>query len=219
MSKEDQVKQLIKFAAVFAFCMVVALPGFGGASPVRGSSQNGVDGNAINWNLMGPTAPIPRKGGTVTLSTQIVCTTQGVAAAVTGNTDNSTMGTCFDGNYTFLFQIQSTATNLTVTLSNLVGFTPDATAPAPTYGLAICDNDPNNPGSSNTLQLCTQVSGLDISNITATPNKKGAKITFAVPSIPAFPAGIGKQGQGLTLVVLEHQTASQAIAVPKISFK
>jgi hypothetical protein len=210
------MKHFLKFAPAFLFCALSAVPSFASGPPVRGSSNNGVDSDAFNWNLMGPTAAIPRHNGTITLQTQIVCTNQSVAAAVTGNTDTTTAGTCLDGNYTFLFQIQTTATSLTATLSNLVGFTADANLP--TYGLAVCDNDPNNPAASNTLQLCTQVSGLDISGITATPNKKGAKVVFTIPAIPAFPAGVGKQGQGLTFVIVEQQTGP-FIAVPKIAFQ
>ena len=211
------MKSLRNFFPVLFFCALAALPSFAASAPVRGASNNGVDGNAFNWNLFGPTVPISRYGGKVMLATQVVCTNQQVAAAVPGNTDNATSGTCFDGSYTFLFQIQSAETNLKVTIGNLVGFTPVAGSD-PTYGLEVCDNDPNNPGSSNTLQLCTQVSGLDISGITATPNKKNTKVGFSVPSIPAFPAGIGKQGQGLTFVVLEHQTGP-TISVPQIAFK
>jgi hypothetical protein len=210
------MKQFSKFAPALLFFALTTLPSFASGPPVRGSSNNGVDGDAFNWNLMGPTAAIPRHNGTVTLQTQIVCTNQSVAAAVVGNTDTTTAGTCLDGNYTFLFQVQTTATSLTATLSNLVGFTADATLP--TYGLAVCDNDPDSPESSNTLQLCTQVSTLDISGITATPNKKGAKVVFTMPTIPAFPAGIGKQGQGLTFVIVEQQTGP-FIAVPKITFQ
>jgi len=211
------VRKLVPFVFL---CILCALPSFASV-PVRGSSNNGVDNNALSWNLFGPTAPINRHGGTVTLQTQVVCTFQNVAASVQDNSDNTSAGTCLDpgspsNNYTFLFQIQSAATNLTVTISNLVGFTPDVDAP--TYGIAVCDNDINNPDGSNTLQLCTQVSGLDLSNITATINKKNAKITFTVPSIPAFPPGVGKQGQGLTFVILERQTGP-TIAVPRISFK
>lgn len=209
------MKSFRNFVPAVLLCALCALPSFASV-PVRGSSNNGVDSNAFNWNLYGPTAPINRHGGTVTLQTQVVCTNQQVAATVFDNTDSTTAGTCLDGSYTFLFQIQSTATNLTVTISNLVGFKADTNAP--TYGIAVCDNDINNPEGSNTLQLCTQISGLDISNITATPNNKGAKIVFGVPSIPAFPPGIGKQGQGLTFVVLETQTGP-TIAVPRISFK
>ena len=40
-----------------------------------------------------------------------------------------------------------------------------------------------------------------------------------VPSVPALPAGINKQGQGLTFVVLEQQTPGQAMVVPKINIK
>lgn len=185
---------------------------------MRGASQNGVDSIAPFWNLAGPTSPIPRHGGVVALETQIVCTHQDVSAAV-DNTDATDAGTCLSGGYTFLFQIQTTAPSLTITLGNLVGFTPLIADPGSTYGVAICDNDPTNPQASNTLQLCTTVSGTQLSNITATVNKKSAKITVVVPSIPSFSAGVGKQGQGLTLVVVTEQGAGHPISVPKISFK
>jgi hypothetical protein len=204
-----------KIATVVVFCALYAAEGFAGTTPVRGSSQNGVDVNAPFWNLAGPTAGIPRKGGAVTLETQIVCTNQQVSAAV-DNTNVADAGACADGAYTFLFQIQTTATSLTVTLSDLVGFMV-STSPA-TYGIAVCDNDPNNPQASNTQQLCSQATGVDLSAISTNVNKKGPKITVTVPSIPVFPAGVGKQGQGLTFVVVEQQTGGQPIAVPKISF-
>jgi hypothetical protein len=209
------VKNFLKIVVVVVFCALYVFESFAGTAPVRGSSQNGVDVNAPFWNLAGPTAGIPRKGGTVLLETQIVCTNQMVSAAV-DNTNVADAGTCVDGAYTFLFQIQTTATTLTVSLTNLVGFTA-STSPA-TYGIAVCDNDPNNPQASNTQQLCSQATGIDLSAITATVNKKSAKITITVPSIPAFPAGVGKQGQGLTFVVVEQQTGGQPIAVPKIAF-
>jgi hypothetical protein len=186
------VKTFQEITTVVVFCALYAVEGFAGAAPVRGSSQNGVDVNAPFWNLAGPTAGIPRKGGTVTLETQIVCTNQQVSAAL-DNTNFADAGTCADGAYTFLFQIQTTATSLTVTLSNLVGFTA-STSPA-TYGIAVCDNDPNNPQASNTQQLCSQATGVDLSAISADVNKKGAKITVTVPSIPVFPAGVGRQGR------------------------
>lgn len=207
------MKNFQKITTVVVFCALYAVEAFAG-TPVRGSSQNGVDSSAPFWNLVGPTAGIPRKGGAVTLETQIVCTNQQVSAAV-DNTNVAGAGTCVDGAYTFLFQIQTTATSLTVTLSNLVGF--DSTVPA-TYGIAICDNDPTNPDASNTQQLCSQAQGVDLSAISANVNNKRTKIILTVPSIPVFPAGVGKQGQGLTFVVVEQQTPGQPIAVPKIAF-
>lgn len=212
------MKQYLKFGPLFLFCGLYAGSTFAVTVPVRGSSQNGVDSIASFWNLAGPTGLLPRRGGTVTLKTQIVCTNQDVAAAV-DNTDSVNAGACVSGGYTFLFQIQSSATTLTVTLSNIVGFTPVIADPGSSYGVAICDNDPNNAQASNTLQLCTTVSGTQLSNITATVNKSNTKITFAVPSIPAFAPGVGNQGRGLTLVVVTQQNSSHPISVPKIAFK
>jgi hypothetical protein len=211
------MKHFLKFAPVFLFCALCAIPSFAG-SPVRGSSQNGVDSIAPFWNLSGPTSPLARHSGTVTLKTQIVCTHQDVAAAL-DTSDIANAGGCVSGGYTFLFQIQTTAASLTVTLSDLVGFTPLIADPGSTYGVAVCDNDPNNAQASNTLELCTQVSGTELSNITATVNKKNTKITLSVPSIPNFSAGVGNQGQGLTLVVVTEQGVSHPISVPKIAFK
>ncbi len=211
------MKRFPQFASVLFYCALCAVPSFAGV-PVRGSSQNGVDSIAPSWNLAGPTGPSARHGGTVTLETQIVCTNQDVAAAL-DNTDSANAGGCVSGGYTFLFQIQTTATSLTVTLSGLVGFKPLTADPGSTYGVAVCDNDPNNPQASNTLELCTHVSGTQLSAITATVNKNNTKITITVPSIPNFSAGVGNQGQGLTLVVVTQQSASHPISVPKISFK
>jgi hypothetical protein len=217
MLQENLVKHFLKFAPVFLFCAQCAVSSFA-AVPVRGSSQNGVDSIAPFWNLAGPTSPLARHGGTVTLETQVVCTHQDVAAAV-DNTDSLNAGGCVKGGYTFLFQVQSTAKNLIVTISNLVGFTPLIADPGSTYGVAVCDNDPNNAQASNTLELCTHVSGTQLSDITASVNKKNTKITFVVPSIPNFSPGVGNQGQGLTLVVVTEQNVSHPISVPKISFK
>jgi hypothetical protein len=209
------MKSTAKIVFALSFIALYAIPSFGGGTPVRRPSQNGVDSNAAFFNLFGPTTAVPRHGGLVSLRTQVVCTNQRVSATDTTNVADA--GGCDDGNYTFLYQIQSTATNLTVTLTNLVGF-PDATGDTAAYGIAGCDNDPDNPEASNTQQLCTQVGTQDISGITSVVNKKNAKITFTVPSIPTFAAGVGKQGQGLTFVVVEQQTAGQPIAVPKITF-
>ena len=211
------MRSSLRFAAVFLCCALCAASSFA-STPVRGSSNNGVDSGAPFWNLAGPTAPQKRHGGAVTLEQQIICTTRDVSAAV-DTTDSADAGTCVSGGYTFLFQIQSIVTNLTITISDIVGFTPAVNDPSSTYGVAICDNDPNNPQASNTLQLCTHVSGTQLSNITATVNKGSTKITFVVPSIPNFAPGIGNQGQGLTLVVVTKQATGHPVSVPKITFK
>ena len=180
------MKPFPKLASISLLCVLSQIPSFG-STPRRGSSSNGVDSIAPLWNLAGPTSALPRRKGTVTVKTQIVCTHQDVAAAL-NTSDSTNAGGCVSGGYTFLFQIQTTAANLTITLSNLVGFTPLVADPSSTYGIAVCDNDPNNPPeSNNTLELCSQASGVDISNINATVNKANTKITFTVPSVPAFP--------------------------------
>jgi hypothetical protein len=218
MLQENLVKCFLRLALVSLFCaLCAAVPSFA-APPVRGSSQNGVDSIAPFWNLAGPTGPVARHGGTVMLKTQVVCTHEDVAAAV-DNTDSPNAGGCVSGGYTYLFQLQSTATNLTVTISGLVGFTPLIADPGSTYGVAVCDNDPTNPQASNTLELCTHVSGTQLSNITASVNNKNTKITFVVPSVPNFSPGVGNQGQGLTLVVVTEQKVSHPISLPKITFK
>src|SRR3954453_18978909 len=160
------MKLFLNLASISLLCVLSQIPSFA-STPRRGSSQNGVDSGAPFWNLAGPTSSLPRRKGTVLLKTQIVCTNSDVAAAL-DTTDKTNAGGCVNGGYTFLFQIQTTATNLTITLSNLTGFTPNANTPA-TYGIAVCDNDPANPDASNTLELCSQVpTGVDISNINAT---------------------------------------------------
>ena len=186
------MKPFLNVAAISLLCVLSQIPSFG-STPRRGSSSNGVDSSAAFWNLAGPTGSLPRRKGTVSLKTQIVCTNQKVAAAL-DITDKINAGGCADGGYTFLFQIQTTATNLTITLSNLVGFKPTIADPSSTYGIAVCDNDPTNPDASNTLELCTTVGTSDISNINATVNKAHTKITFTVPSVPAFSPGVGKSG-------------------------
>lgn len=211
------MKQNLRVSSVCLLCAMCAVPSFA-TTPVRGSSRNGVDSIASFWNLSGPTGQLPRKGGAVQLKTQIVCTNQDVAAAV-DNTDSVNAGACVSGGYTFLYQIQTTAINLTVTLSDIVGFTPVIADPGSSYGVAVCDNDPNNPQASNTLELCTTVSGTQLSNITATVNKNNTKIRFSVPGNPNFAPGIGNQGQGLTFVVVTQQSSSHPISVPKIAFK
>jgi hypothetical protein len=107
--------------------------------------------------------------------------------------------------------------NLTVTINNLVGFTPDVNVP--TYGVETCDS-PN-----NTLELCSNVGAAtttalnQLAKITATINAANTKVVFCVPKVPVFPAGTPSQGQGLTLVVLTQQAPGVPVSYPKITFK
>lgn len=207
--------------ALLCFVLGSCLAGFA-ALPARGASGNGVDTIAQLWNLFGPTATVPRHGGTVMLRTQVVCPGQQVADVfIADGTDTNIgdAGGCADGTYLFLFQIQSNVKNLTVIINNLVGFVPSTDPFAATYGVETCDSD------MNTLELCSHVdtatatATAQLDKIAATVNSANTKITFCVPKVPAFAAGTGNQGQGLTLFVLTKQTTNVPVALPKISFK
>lgn len=189
-------------------------------SPVRGSSQNGTDNGAPFWNLLGPTTPLTRAGGTVTVSQQVVCTNQVVASAVDAvaalsdpNVSVADAGSCADGAYTFLFQIQSTATNVKATIHDLVGFTPVEADPVSSYGIETCDTD------QNTFELCTDPAAPEIAGVTTLVNKANTTIKFVIPKFPAGPPGLGNRGQGMTLVVLTQQAAPLPVSYPRISFK
>jgi hypothetical protein len=206
--------------AFLLFCFVGLLPIPGLAIGTRGSSNNGVDNGAPFWNLFGPTAPLPRAGGTVLLRTQVVCANQQVASAVdVGTTDFADAGSCKDGAYLFLYQITSTASNLTVVLKNLVGFTPVLNDPDSSYGVETCDS------AMNTLELCSNVAGAtttalkQLAKITATVSANNTKVTFTIPKVPVFPTGSASQGSGLTLVVVTQQAPGLPVNYPKLSFK
>jgi hypothetical protein len=225
---EDGMRFQRTMIALLCFVLGSCLAGLA-AIPARGSSSNGTDTIAPYWNLFGPTAAVPRHAGTVTLRTQVVCPGQNVASAVDAaaaaaaaagddtNVPFADAGSCADGTYLFLFQIQSSVKNLTVTIHRLVGFTPDVNLP--TYGVLTCDS------ASNTLELCSNVDAAtttaqnQLANITATVNSANTKIAFSVPKVPNFPAGSASQGQGLTLFVLTKQSSSLPVAYPKITFK
>jgi hypothetical protein len=204
---------------LLCFVLGSCLAGFA-AIAARGSSSNGTDTIAPFWNLFGPTAAVPRHAGTVLLGTQVVCANQQVASAVDaagGEGLFADAGSCADGVYLFLFQIQSSVKNLTVVIHGLAGFTPDVNLPS--YGVETCDS------AFNTLELCSNVAAAtttaqnQLANITATVNSANTKIVFSVPKVPNFPAGSASQGQGLTLFVLTKQTPGLPFAYPKISFK
>jgi hypothetical protein len=226
---EDGMRFQRTMTALLCFVLGSCLAGLA-AIPARGSSSNGTDTIAPYWNLFGPTAAVPRHAGTVVLRTQVVCPGQNVASAVDAaaaaaaaaagddtNVPFADAGSCADGTYLFIFQIQSNVKNLTVTIHRLVGFTPDVNLP--TYGVLTCDS------AFNTLELCSNVDAAtttaqnQLANITATVNAANTKLVFSVPNVPNFPAGSASQGQGLTLFVLTKQTPGLPLAYPKISFK
>ncbi|HEY7354135.1 MAG TPA: hypothetical protein VH596_15315 [Terriglobales bacterium] len=204
-----------------------------GAAPVRKSSQNGTNSSQPNMNLFGPTTAASRDAGNLGVATQIICPNQDVAdsRSLDGVTfdfgDVNSLkrsGSCLSGVYKFLFQIQPTTRlrNLTVTISNLVGFTPgtdpNVSVNNPTYGIQVCDNlDPN---SGNTLELCTNLPENQLPVVTTAVNAKNTKVVFTVNVIGpnTVPQGPDYTGAGLTFEVVVQQTSGTPITVPKISF-
>src|SRR4029079_7877277 len=98
--------------SIVLLCVLCQTPSFA-STGIRGSSSNGVDSIAPSWNLAGPTSALPRRKGTVTVKTQIVCTHEDVAAALDPN-DSTNAGGCVSGGYTYLFPILTPATHSTV---------------------------------------------------------------------------------------------------------
>ena len=169
------------------------------AIKVRGSSQNGEDGGAPHWLLVGRNKLVTLHGNgkTATFRREVVCPQQDVE-----NSQPSPVldlsGSCDQGNYMLVYQFQSTATNLTVSFKSLTGFDKTNTD---NFGVMICDS-PN-----NTIELCTNTTISGIPNITATPTNNS--VTFTVPgTFPSYPPGTAQQGQGLTFFIMIQQTPS-----------
>jgi len=127
-------------------------------------------------------------------------------------------GSCDSGDYIFLFQIQSTSTNVSVNVGKLQGFT-RVDGDGGTYGVMICDD------SLNDQELCTSDPNDpnfdNISGITFTVNSKNnSSVSFVVPSFHSFPAGSTPQeGQGLTFFIKTHQNNALPIAYPSLGIK
>jgi hypothetical protein len=188
--------------------------------PVRRSSQNGEDSNAANWNLLSVSQPLTlaANGKKVIVTRQVVCVNQDVEdakatpiPALTGTCEGDATGTL----YLHIFQLKSTSANVTVTLGQLVGFVADATVP--NYGVLTCDSD------QNTLELCITDSNptnpTDIPDITFAVAKNKTSVSYVIPSFPAFAAGTGNQGQGMTIFLLIKQPKSLPIQFPKVAIK
>jgi len=208
------MKSTMRKISVVALGLLAAVPAFGVASiPVRGSSRNGENSSAQFWNLLGPTQVLNTSKGTTSLTYkyQVVCPTQQVTAAV-NPTDEFDNGACADDNYMFVFQLNSTGTNVNVQLGGLGGFTADATDPDnATYGVMLCDS------SANTLELCTKATQSQLPAITFTSTATTA--TFSIANFPVFPPGKNHQGQGLTIFIMTHQNAPHPVYVPRLSLK
>jgi len=181
--------------------------------PVRRSSQNGEDSNAAFWNLLSVSQPLnlAANGKKVVVTRQVICVNQDVENALASPTPALT-GTCDSGLYLHVFQLKSTAANVTVTLGQLVGFVADATVP--NYGVLICDT------TANTLELCiNDTNPNDVPNITFSVAKNKTSVSFVIPNFPAFPAGRGNQGQGMTIFVLLKQPHALPIQFPKVAIR
>jgi hypothetical protein len=204
------MKMLSRLLAAFVFCMLVAGPVLAAGIPVRGSSANGVDSSAQFWNQFGPTQVVTLTKGatTVNYKQQVVCTNQTVTNAANPS-DTLHDGACEDGSYLFIFQLRSSATNVTVQLGGLSGFTPNANTP--NYGVLICDSP------MNTLELCTTATQSQLPAITFSTNSNNTTATFVIPSFPKFPNGKKHQGQGVTIFVITQQSAPNPISLPTIT--
>jgi hypothetical protein len=185
--------------------------------PVRGSSSNGEDPDVANWNLLSVSAPInlAAKGQRLIATRQIVCLNQDVENSL-ANPTPALAGTCDSGAYLHIFQLQSTATNLTVTLGQLTNFLQTDTDGNDNFGVLTCD-----PDNGNTLELCTvdpnDPDGNNIPDITFSEQKNKKLVSFAIPNFPSYPAGINLEGQGLTIFIIIRQAQGTPIQLPKIS--
>src|ERR1700681_3395625 len=112
-----------KFALVALAVLCAAT--MAAAGTIRGSSGNGEDSNAPNWLLLGRSQIITltANGKKATMTREIICLTQDVENAFPSPT-LTLSGSCDTGDYMYLFQFQSTATNLGVSIGKLSGFTP-----------------------------------------------------------------------------------------------
>ncbi|HUM06928.1 MAG TPA: hypothetical protein VLT90_15790 [Terriglobales bacterium] len=194
-----------------AVIVLVAIPAFARV-PVRSASDNGVSSSVDQWMLLGRSIVInlSANGKSVKATREIVCPNQDVGA-----------GGCASGEYLYIFQIQSTSTNVSVVIGKLVGFTKTDGDHAGTYGVNICDDD-----TLNDQELCTEDPGdpsfSKLSGITFVVNtKKATSVSFVVPSFPSFPAGSNpdKEGQGLTFYIRTKQSSGFPIAYPSLGIK
>lgn len=178
---------------VLATVLVVSVAS---ANVTKGASGNGDDSNAPNWMLQGRSVAVKVTGNgkTATIARERICPNQTVENALPSPTLNLS-GSCDDGVYMLLFQVQSTASNLNVHISRLSNF---ASATTNDYGVLICDSP------SNTIEMCTNdPTGTHIPSYTTTRTKTG--VTFTVPgTFPTYPAGTKEQGQGLTFFVITN---------------
>jgi hypothetical protein len=179
-------------------------------TPVRGSSDNGTNPDAATWNLFGRSRTISLSGNgkRVAMRRQTVCLNEDVEDSLP-NPNLLLTGTCDSGAYLHIFQFESSATDVTVTVRH---FFADANSPL-NYGVLICDN--NNPQTGNTLELCTfDPAGIGFPPIKISIGKTAVR--FKVGAFPRYRAGIDNQGRGLTLYVIAPQASPLPIQLPTV---
>jgi hypothetical protein len=177
--------------------------------PIRHNSDVGASSNAANWNLFGPSLLFP--DGEVSTYQEVICT-GGVASE---QNDDANAGGCEGGSYLWVYQFTSTKTNVVFSLTGMKGFTFNENSTNPdeaTVGVIQCDTS-----GSNTTGLCTTLttSGPTSTFPAITFTHNATSVSFHIPSIPAYPAGTGTQGQGLTVFVVTQQSSAIPVAIPK----
>ena len=197
-----------KFALIVLTVLCAAT--MASAGTIRGSSDNGEDSNAPNWLLLGRSQIITltANGKKATVTREIICLSQDDENAFPSPT-LTLSGSCDTGDYMYLFQFQSTATNLGVSIGKLSGFDPSNVN---NFGVMRCDSP------TNTIEMCTNDDGTHIPNFAAAAAK--TSVTFTVPStFPTYPAGTAQQGQGLTFFVITKQAAPLPISLPTVGIR
>jgi hypothetical protein len=181
------------------------------AGTIRGSSDNGEDSNAPNWLLLGRSQSISlaANGKKATMTREIICLNQDVENARPSPT-LTLSGSCDTGDYMYLFQFQSTSSNVGVSIGKLSGFDFNNVN---NFGVMICDSP------TNTIEMCTNdPTGTHIPNFTTSTTK--TSVTFTVPNtFPTYPAGTAEQGQGLTFFVITKQAAPLPISLPTVGIR
>jgi hypothetical protein len=204
-------KSFLSKYTVIALMILIALPSFARV-PVRPTSDNGVGSGSDSWTVLGRTALVglSANGKSVKATRQIICPSQHRVNGSCLNDDG------ISGDYLFLFQIQSTSTNVSVNIGKLQGFVKVDGDDVGTYGVMICDD------SLNDKELCTSDPNdpnfTNISGITFTVNSKnGSSVSFVVPSFHNFPVGsTPEEGQGLTFFIKTHQKTALPLAYPSL---
>jgi hypothetical protein len=199
----------MNFLRMARICLLVAgvaasVPAFA-RIPIRQSSDNGASSGVDSWTLLGRSIPITLSAGgkVVTMTRQILCPNQ-----------DRLNGGCSSGTYMFLYQLQSSSTNVPINIGKLVGFTANSQDDTGTYGVMICDD------GINDLQLCTEdPNDPQFTKLPATTfkvnGKKATSVVFTISSFPSFPAGSQpEEGQGLTLYIVTQQSPTAPLPLP-----